>query len=408
MEALSASPGKTPREKLLDLEAEINERVFEREEAVRGFIVGLLSRSHVFFLGKKGAAKSLMGRLLCHAIIWDDIPDGFDPFFVQSLARDSSTDEILGPVSAKGYQEDTYRRNTAHMVPESKIALLEEAYKSNPTVLNRLLTIMAEGRFRNGSSPEQKVPLKLLAASSNELPDEADDSLEAFHDRLMLRYEIGYLKDPKNVRRMMEMANRPETEPEPPTTTLTEAEVLEAIDEAARVDVSPVFDKIDEILHETAQRNIETSDRRRANLVRLVKAQAYLAGRSEAKRADLSVLTAALWERQEEITDVRRIVQKAAHPKAAAARALFDAVQDSYEEALRVGRRAKGTGDKDDSEAATTAGVDVTEALYNTRRRLFELHQQAEEDGADESARIVQGLVDKIQPMIDEVDEICL
>ena len=43
-----------------------------------------------------------------------------------------------------------------------------------------------------------------MVGSSNELPDDRDDNLDAFHDRFMFRYEIGYLKDPKNVRKMVE------------------------------------------------------------------------------------------------------------------------------------------------------------------------------------------------------------
>ena len=81
MQAVAQSHEKTPREKLLDLEGEINGRVFEREEAVRGFIVRLLSRSHVLFLGKKGAAKSMLLRLLCDGIRWEGVAAGAAPYF---------------------------------------------------------------------------------------------------------------------------------------------------------------------------------------------------------------------------------------------------------------------------------------------------------------------------------------
>src|SRR5215210_6493903 len=126
MQALAQSHERTPREKLLDLEREINGRVFEREEAVRGFIVGLLSCSHVLFLGKKGAAKSMLLRLLCDGVRWDGVADGEDPYFRAQLTRDATTDELFGPVSAKGYAEDTFRRNTSGMLPEAKVALIEE------------------------------------------------------------------------------------------------------------------------------------------------------------------------------------------------------------------------------------------------------------------------------------------
>ena len=97
-------------------------------------------------------------------------------------------------MSAKGYAEDTFRRNTSRMLPEAKVALVEEVYKPNPTILTRLLTIMAEGLFKNGTEPEWRVPLRHLGGSSNELPDERDNSLEAFHDRFVLRQDVGYIK----------------------------------------------------------------------------------------------------------------------------------------------------------------------------------------------------------------------
>ncbi len=398
----------TPREKLLALERDMNARVFEREEPVRGFLVGLLARAHVLFLGKKGAAKSMMGRLLCDAVLWEGIPSGFDPYFRTQLGRDSATDEVLGPVSAKGYEEDTYRRNTAHMLPEAKVALIEEIYKSNPTVLNRLLSIMNEGVFKNGSLPEQKVPLRLMVASSNELPDDRDDNLDAFHDRFMLRYEIGYLKDPKNVRKMIEIANCPETGPKAIGATLTEAEVVEAIEEAARVDASGVFDALDELLGEIAHLEIEISDRRRFGLVGLVKAQAYLAGREKAQRADLSILAHALWEDPEQIPDVRRVVMKAAHPRAARAQELFDAVSDSYREAMDAAAAAAREGTDEANRAKTAAGIDANVALQDANRKLFELREEAKDSGAHEAAERIDALLSRIGGMNAEVTDKCL
>ncbi len=169
---------------------EISSRVFKRQDAIRGFIVGMLVPAHVLFLGKKGAAKSMLGRLLCDAVAWSGLPEGQDPYFRAQLGRDSILDELFGPVSSAGFENDTFRRNTAGMLPEAKIGLIEEIYKSNRTVLNRLLTLLAEGLFKNGTEPERPVPLRLVVVTSNELPDERDDPLDAFHDRFLLRYDV--------------------------------------------------------------------------------------------------------------------------------------------------------------------------------------------------------------------------
>ncbi len=412
MEAVAQCHEKTPREKLLDLEGEINGRVFEREEAVRGFVVGLLSRSHVLFLGKKGAAKSMLLRLLCDGVSWEGVAEGEDPYFRAQLTRDATTDELFGPVSAKGYAEDTFRRNTSGMLPEAKVALIEEVYKSNPTVLTRLLTIMAEGLFKNGTEPERRVPLRLLVGSSNELPDERDDSLEAFHDRFTLRYDIGYMRDPQNVRRMMERANAAvgdSIRPASPPPVLTEAEVDAAASEARKVDASPVFDAMEEVLAEVAALEIGLSDRRRASLVGLVKAEAYLAGRDRAERADLSVLAHALWESEDHTADVKRIVLKASNPRAARAQEIFDDVTDSYNEAVAAASAAeRNPQDEEATRRKTNAGIDANSALQNAQRKLLDLRSEAEGSGATQAIARIDDLLGKVGRMNKEVTARCL
>ncbi len=411
MRAVASSTGKSPREKLLDLEAQINERVFEREEAGRGFIVGLISRSHVLFLGKKGAAKSMLLRLLCDGVRWEGVAAGADPYFRAQLTRDATTDELFGPVSAKGYAEDTFRRNTSGMLPEAKVALIEEVYKSNPTVLTRLLTIMAEGLFKNGTEPERRVPLRLLVGSSNELPDERDDSLEAFHDRFVLRYDVGYMKDPHNVRRMMELANDvgAHAAARKLSPVLTEAEIDEAASSAGKVDASPVFDAMEEVLWEVAALEIELSDRRRASLVGLVKAEAYLSGRGLAERADLSVLAHALWETEDHIADVKRIVMKAANPRAARAQEIFDDVTDAYNAAISAASQAEqDPSDDGAARAKTGAGIDANAALQNAERKLLDLRSEAENHGATQAVGRIDALLARVGRMNKEVAARCL
>ncbi|QIN81078.1 AAA domain-containing protein (plasmid) [Rubrobacter marinus] len=411
MQPASIDDYKDPREKLLELERAISSRVFEREEEIRGFLIGLIARAHVLFLGPKGAAKSALARLLCDAVAWSGVPEGQDPYFRAQLARDSVLDELFGPVSAKGYEEDTFRRNTAGMLPEAKVGLLEEIYKSNPTVLSRLLTLLNEGVFKNGTEPERAVPLRLVVGTSNELPDGRDDNLDAFHDRFMLRYEVSYLKDRASQRKMMERANSNERRA-PLSPIVTEEEIEQAAEQARGVDVSPVFDAIDDILVALADREIVPSDRRRAALVPLVKAQAYLEGRTSAVRGDLAVLSHALWEDPDHITEVTRIVLKEANPHAAHAHRLFDAAHDSYTAAMKAHRAAKAHGDAETPEAEkaredeTTAGMNAITALKNAARRLFELKEAAKDSGADPAA--ISKLLQKTTAMNEEVTQKCI
>ena len=395
----------SPREQLLAVEREIGSRVFERREEIRGFVVALLVGAHVLFLGKKGAAKSMLGRLLCDAVRWLGVAGGQDPYFRTTLGRDSVLDELFGPVSTAGFENDTFRRNTTGMLPEAKLGLIEEIYKSNPTVLNRLLTLLAEGLFKNGTDPERTVPLRLVVGTSNELPDERDDSLDAFHDRFLLRYDVDYMRDPANVRKMMERANSGEGR-EPIAPILGEEDLDRAGEEARRVDVSGVFDAMDEILVKLSDHEIDVSDRRREALVHLVKANAYMNGRSSATRSDLDILTHALWEDPDQRPAVAQIVMRQANPHAADAQDRFDRAADSYNEAMKAHREAQGADDRDLQEAESKAGMNANVALKQTTDKLLELRDAAKRGGADTG--LIDGLLKKVSEMNEEVTSKCL
>ncbi|QIN85482.1 AAA domain-containing protein (plasmid) [Rubrobacter tropicus] len=411
MQAAENTPqqNESPREKLLRAERSVSERVFEREVHIRGLSVGILARAHVLLLGPKGCAKSALSRLYCDLIAWDGVPEGQDPYFRTQLRPASTEDEIYGPVSNAGFEDDTFRRNTTGMVPRAKLAVLEELYTAG-SLLKSLLTIMNEGLFKNGTLPEERVPLRLLIATSNDVPADRDENLDAFHDRFLLRYQVDYLQDRRNVRKMMERANSSEAAArEAVSPILTERDVDAAIQEARKVDVSPVFDAIDEILAELADREIVPSDRRREALVHLVKAQAYMNGRTAATRADLDILAHALWEDPDgdQIRAVAEVVLRQANPHAAEARDRFDRATDSYNNAMRAHREAaRNPGDEALQRAESDAGMNANVALKQTTDKLLELRDAAKTAGADTG--LIDGLLKKVLEMNEEVTSKCL
>ena len=80
------------------------------------------------------------------------------------------TEEILGPVSLRGLEQDQYRRVTAGRLPEAHIAFLDEIFKSNSAILNTLLTIINERKFYQDGRPVP-VNLKMLFAATNQVPE---------------------------------------------------------------------------------------------------------------------------------------------------------------------------------------------------------------------------------------------
>ncbi len=104
----------------LTIERELNQSHLERPDVVRSLLVALLARQHVILLGPPGTGKSRLVRDLCQRIV--------GRFFEWQLTRMSTPEEIYGPISLQGLQQDRYRRIATGKLPEAEIAYLDETF----------------------------------------------------------------------------------------------------------------------------------------------------------------------------------------------------------------------------------------------------------------------------------------
>ncbi|MGW8178295.1 MAG: AAA family ATPase [bacterium] len=296
---------------------ELQSRFFERDHIILSAWAALLSRNHMLQLGVPGTAKSMLTQAMCASI-------SGSRYFERLLTKFSPPEELFGPTSMKGLENDEYRRIIAKMLPEAHIAFIDEIFKANASILNSLLTIINEREFDNG--PDRiDVPLISMFGASNELPQE--EELEALYDRFLLRFDVPYIQDGNNWEALMLMDND-DLEVEN-TITLEELQAAQA--DVRKVTLSPATVKtMREIKMRLERQGVIASDRRWKQTVRVLKAWAWLHGRDEVVTQDLSLLCDMMWRDPGQRPIVVQEVLAVTNPLDLAATEIYDTVNDVY------------------------------------------------------------------------------
>ena len=345
--------------------------MYERENEIRAVARAILAEQHVVLLGVAGVAKSMLITEFVRRISGAKV-------FKKLIMRDSTPDEILGPISIKGLENDVCKRNTAGMLPECEFAFLDEIFKGNSVVLNSTLTIMNERVFDNDGK-RMDCPLVTLLAASNELPQE--EELAALWDRFAVRLIVRKIADDHNFIKFLKSKT---AAPAAVNTQGTMSDLKQEIEACKAVEIpDEVIEALCKIRRELANEKITPSDRRFSWMLRILQAEAYLSGRNVVELDDMVCLTDSIWDTEEARPKVFNILGTVSSPDYTKAVELWDSATEVFngvpencedakvlmETTIKLKQCAKSLKELEKTTSSSKAKETITKALESIQEK---------------------------------------
>lgn len=357
----------TAVDKLVKIENDLNVDVLERQREIHAAIVALLSRKHFFMIGPPGVAKSFLVRRLIDRI---DFGTDDSAYFQWLLTKYTTPEEVFGPPSLAELEKGNYKRNTEQKLPRAHVAFLDEIFKANSSILNALLTIMNERLFFNNGDQET-VDLSSIFGASNEMPE--DEGLHALWDRLHFRFYVQPVQESGNFVRMLSTHRDPN-----PEKRITWAEVKQAQTEVEKVELpTDVIDALRTLRDNLKKEGVEPTERRFVESLDIIRAEAYLAGRTIADLDDLRSLRHVMWSRLEDQRTVERTVLELGNPIDKEAHELLERVE-GLDQAL-----TEAISTADNPKAVAKRAVEIHAKLHKSKSKLDDLQKRAKEAGRE-------------------------
>ena len=295
------------QEKIVSIVSDINKGVYDKERELKMALLAAVAGESILLLGPPGVAKSMIARSIKN--VFENAHS-----FEYLMSRFSTPDEIFGPVSiVKLKDSGHYERLTDGYLPDADVVFLDEIWKAGPAIQNTLLTVLNEKLFRNGNY-EMHLPLKLLVAASNELPAKGE-GLEDLWDRFLIRLVSKSIQDEEEFYKML--LDNKDTSGNI-NTPITQVEYNEWQKDIDKVEISNAIlqaityirERIKDIPVDDSdlRKSIYISDRRWKKIIRLLRTEAYIQGRSYVSLSDLYIIQHCIWNNPEEYEDVKNIV----------------------------------------------------------------------------------------------------
>ncbi|WP_394540676.1 AAA family ATPase [Lysobacter enzymogenes] len=261
--------------------------LIEREQLAELIVLAAVAQEHLLILGPPGTAKSAVVRRVAAAL--------GGRYFEYLLGRFTEPSELFGPVDLRRLREGVVETDVSGMLPEAEVAFLDEVFLGSTAILNTLLGVLNERRFRRGHT-QIACPLRVCVGASNALPD--DESLAAFADRFLLHLFVEPVPD-HQLEALLAGGWQAER------LALSHQAELSDIDELSRRVPAVAMERARGALADAIRKlrgaGLSLSDRRIVKAQRLIAAAAVLAGRDHATEADLWPLFYVLPTREAQV-----------------------------------------------------------------------------------------------------------
>ena len=293
-----------------------------REQLAELIVLAAVAQEHLLVIGPPGTGKSAVVRRVAQAM--------GGRYFEYLLGRFTEPSELFGPVDLKKLRDGRVETDVSGMLPEADIAFLDEVFLGSTAILNTLLSILNERRFRRGHT-QMNCPLRVCVGAANSLPD--DEGLAAFGDRFLVHLFVSPVAD-HQLEAMLLGGWSVENQPSMLSANLPYLDILSR--EMRQVNLDEARPALVNAIRMLRAAGVNLSDRRIVKSQRLVAAAAVLAGRMTASEADIWPLLYVLPTREEQHNArevLREQIASAANPT------LLSAVEEAVQQPMsRVAR----------------------------------------------------------------------
>jgi len=351
--------------KLSKIEGELNNRFFERRDLISDLIRAVVSETNILLLGPVGTAKSDLAREFMSHVV-DSM------FFYILLNKSTQPDELFGPVSMKGMEQDKFVRISENLVPDATLMFADEMFKCNLPVLNLLLPVINEKVWYVQGKP-QPVKLLTMIGASNEEP--SDPNYDAIFDRMVFRHVVKNLQDDNNFATMIANdVSRRSTNILTPKTVITIDEIRMLIEAKNYVQWPPIMTKLlTKLRRALADQGIHASERRWVLCARIMQANAILKGRLTVDDSDFYAIAHVLAHHDEQLKAVHYELDKLVNPFDADMKRLMGKVRTTYDSIQA----------EKDEQVKTKMVVTSKQTFNEAKKKAKEIIDKAKEQGRD-------------------------